>query len=226
MYCTAHKENFCKDYCYGHCIGCENFKPGPDGVDMDALKEDAYERFKLHWMMDHGITLQTITSAFSDFITELCAEADETGKDLGMMLNHSFFEDWLEEHGFEGMLWPCFDEFCENEWQGDCMNEGNEHRGCDTCPVKACDTMKYRGSRCAALRAEAGDDSDPDGSEGTYVVEITSGTKITVTVEAANAKDAYDEAFQKLTESTPEEENPDIKTESFEELRTWRVSDK
>lgn len=28
--------------------------------------------------------------------------------------------------------------------------------GCKTCPVKICDTLKYRGSRCTALRAQHG----------------------------------------------------------------------
>ncbi len=28
--------------------------------------------------------------------------------------------------------------------------------GCNTCPVKGCDTMNYRGSRCAALRHQHG----------------------------------------------------------------------
>lgn len=28
--------------------------------------------------------------------------------------------------------------------------------GCKSCPVKGCDTLRYRGSRCAALRAEYG----------------------------------------------------------------------
>lgn len=33
--------------------------------------------------------------------------------------------------------------------------------GCNTCPVKDCDTMIYRGSRCAALRHKAGTYMDP-----------------------------------------------------------------
>lgn len=33
--------------------------------------------------------------------------------------------------------------------------------GCKVCPVKNCDTMSYRGSRCAALRHEAGVYRDP-----------------------------------------------------------------
>lgn len=33
--------------------------------------------------------------------------------------------------------------------------------GCKTCPVKNCDTMIYRGSRCASLRDSAGVQRDP-----------------------------------------------------------------
>lgn len=33
--------------------------------------------------------------------------------------------------------------------------------GCKTCPVKSCDTSAYRGSRCAALRHQAGVYRDP-----------------------------------------------------------------
>ena len=33
--------------------------------------------------------------------------------------------------------------------------------GCKTCPVKNCDTLAYRGSRCASLRHQAGAYRDP-----------------------------------------------------------------
>lgn len=33
--------------------------------------------------------------------------------------------------------------------------------GCKTCPVKSCDTLTYRGSRCASLRQQAGTYRDP-----------------------------------------------------------------
>ena len=46
-------------------------------------------------------------------------------------------------------------------------NEINKGNGCLKCPVSQweCDAQ-YRGSRCAALRAKAGADFDPEGNEG------------------------------------------------------------
>ena len=225
MYCKANKENVCTDYCYGHCFGCGHFAPIKEGMDMDALKKDAYERFKMRWLMSHGFTFARIVEAFSGFITELCVESEEMDVTLEELLNDRYFEDWLEEHGFNGELWPCFEEFCENEWQGTALDEGTERRACSTCPVEQCDTLNYRGSRCAALRAQAGENSDPEAtSEGTYVVEVSSGVRTTITLKAESAKAAQkrvegDMVFEQVN---PEPYGDDIDSNQFSEFRVWK----
>ena len=220
MYCKEHKENACPDYAFGHCYGCNAFVPQPE-VDMDALQKDAYEKFKMHWLMSHGITFQTIVSAFSEYLTDCCVEASENGMDLETYLNDSYFESWLEEKGFHGELWPCFEEWLENEWQGNAMDEGNDRRGCKTYPVKNCDAY-YRGSRCAAMRAEAGNDFDPEDNEGVYVVEMTDSKKTLITIEAENAEAAITRACRSMSTTTPDEYRDGIKTETCEQVRAWK----
>ena len=78
-------------------------------------KEREYQKFKLQWMLDHDISLQDLMKEFSSFITEICEDARETGEDLEELLNSSSFEDHLEERGFGGMLWPCYEEWLDCE---------------------------------------------------------------------------------------------------------------
>lgn len=118
MYCNIHRENECPDYAYGRCnYGCNAYLPGPN-PDLEALKRDAYEKFKLQWTISHGITFKDILAAFSEFITGICVEAKECNDDVEEVLNNSDFGDWLEERGFRGQLWPCYEEWAETEWQG------------------------------------------------------------------------------------------------------------
>ena len=70
------------------------------------IAERIYERFKLQWMIDHGFTLADIYSIMNEYLEEVEPEDRE---DIS-------FESYLEEVGLrEGSLWPCFDEFLDNE---------------------------------------------------------------------------------------------------------------
>ena len=74
-------------------------------------KEQAYELFKLWWMIVHGKTLK-------DLMTELfklqCEELDAKGETF-YFADH-FYEEWERERGFGGSIWPCFEEFGETEY--------------------------------------------------------------------------------------------------------------
>lgn len=81
-----------------------------DAKDKDfiiaQLQADAYERFKLHWMIHHGYTMHDLLYKYSEYWGEV--EADEEG-----MVD---FLDFLEKTGFNDEIWPCFNEFLSNEW--------------------------------------------------------------------------------------------------------------
>lgn len=75
------------------------------------LQCDAYERFKLHWMIHHGYTIHDLLDKYSEYWGEV--EADEEGM--------CDFWDFLEETGFGGELWPCFNEFLDTEWREEAL---------------------------------------------------------------------------------------------------------
>lgn len=70
---------------------------------MNNIQEKIYRAFQMYWLVDHGITM--------DEIFHLAAEwrANET-EDYS-------FESYLEEHGFQGSIYPCADEFLGAEYQ-------------------------------------------------------------------------------------------------------------
>ena len=70
----------------------------------------AYERYKLQWMLDHGYGLE-------DLIRNLESMIDEDQNESGVRTSlPSLFKDWEFDIGFDGAIWPCFDEFLENEY--------------------------------------------------------------------------------------------------------------
>lgn len=85
-------------------------------TDIEAAKK-AYGEFKLRWLLKHGFTADDLFFQFSQYITECCEEAKWLNIEIEEVLNESNFEQYLEDVGFNGFLWPCFDEFYENEWK-------------------------------------------------------------------------------------------------------------
>lgn len=74
---------------------------------LAQIQNEAYEAFKLHWMICHGITVADLLAAYSNYWGEV--ESDEEG----------MYDFWkhLEETGFNGEFWPCFKEFLDNEFK-------------------------------------------------------------------------------------------------------------
>ena len=70
------------------------------------LQSDAYVRFQLYWMIHHGYTVADLLAKYSDYWGDV--ESDEEGM-FG-------FWTYLEEIGFNGEIWPCFNEFLTGEW--------------------------------------------------------------------------------------------------------------
>ena len=75
-----------------------------------GLENKLYERYKLLWMLDQGITLQDAFSEWRDY----CDPAN--GMESGTS-NEDAFYDWEQNAGFSGSLYVCFDEFVGAEYQ-------------------------------------------------------------------------------------------------------------
>lgn len=72
----------------------------------------AHEVFKLQWMIDHGFTLTDLIECMEIMLHEDMADSDERSS------LQSLFADWKFGVGFvDGSVWPCFEEFLENEYQ-------------------------------------------------------------------------------------------------------------
>jgi hypothetical protein len=69
------------------------------------IKQIAYEKYKLNWMLRHGYTL-------TQLIEELADCMEEVHEDLNVV---SYV--WEYDYGFGGEIWVCFDEFIVNEYQ-------------------------------------------------------------------------------------------------------------
>ena len=77
-----------------------------------SFEKKLYERSKLLWMLDQGITLQEAFSEWRDY----CDPAN--GMDPGTS-NEDAFNDWEYNSGFSGSLYVCFDEFVNAEYKFD-----------------------------------------------------------------------------------------------------------
>lgn len=74
-----------------------------EGMELEAY---LYEKYKEDWTQGH-ISEKRIEKAKKDYEEFLC-ECDEDEK-------KPTFEDYIDEYGYDGELYACFDEFCENE---------------------------------------------------------------------------------------------------------------
>lgn len=91
---------------------------------LDALKHEAmgyiklkqeYELFKLQWMIDHGYTLRSLMDWLDRYLAEEMSEFLD-GNDIDLDLNpSSIFSRWESESGFNGNIYPCFEEWLEND---------------------------------------------------------------------------------------------------------------
>lgn len=79
---------------------------------MEHIKEVAYKRYQLRWMMDHGYSL-------ADLVERLYQTQYSDPEDCGSISTPvtELFEQWELESGFDGELWECYEEFLSEEYQ-------------------------------------------------------------------------------------------------------------
>ena len=75
-----------------------------------GFEKKLYERYKLIWMMDHGITLFDAFAEWRDY----CDPANGFDADTS---SEAAFEDWEYNSCFSGSLYPCFEEYLETDYQ-------------------------------------------------------------------------------------------------------------
>ena len=78
-------------------------------LDLQDPKQ-AYEIYRLQWMMDHGFTIPDLIKNLDSMIEE---DANESGVRTSLQ---SLFQDWEFGIGFDSEIWPCYQEFLENEY--------------------------------------------------------------------------------------------------------------
>jgi hypothetical protein len=78
-------------------------------LDLHDPKQ-AYEIFRLQWMIAHGYTVL-------DLIKNLEAMIEEDQNESGVRTSlESLFKDWEFGIGFDGVIWPCYQEFLEHDY--------------------------------------------------------------------------------------------------------------
>ena len=75
-----------------------------------GFEKKLYERYKLIWMLDHGITLFDAFAEWRDY----CDPANGFEADTS---SEAAFENWEYNCGFSGSLYPCFEEYLETDYQ-------------------------------------------------------------------------------------------------------------
>ena len=66
---------------------------------------EKYEKFKLKWLIEHGFSLNDLITELSSFLSE---QAEETSLEEA-------FADWECYYGFNGEIYPCYQEWFDND---------------------------------------------------------------------------------------------------------------
>lgn len=74
---------------------------------MREIKRKSYEKYQMHWMLTHDITIADLNREAGEWHTEQMENPSDGG----------LFSDYLENGGFGGCLWACYNEFLESEYQ-------------------------------------------------------------------------------------------------------------
>lgn len=85
--------------------------------EIKEVEEEAYRKYQLLWMVEHGYSLDDL---FELFLNNL-AEIVEEGHPIANSIDISCVEDDLKEmfldHGFDGECFVCKSEFLSTEYQ-------------------------------------------------------------------------------------------------------------
>lgn len=77
---------------------------------MSKISELAYTRYQFDWMVSHGYDIDSLSNVANEWEQE-CREAL-----FQLDRRVPGFSDYLFEHGFDGEIWACYDEFLQAEY--------------------------------------------------------------------------------------------------------------
>lgn len=81
---------------------------------MMKIKEKAYQLYKFDWLSSHGYTMEDVVY----MVMEILDVNNFDFKNFNMSGNDAkYVLDLLEEIGFNGEIYACFDEFIDSEYQ-------------------------------------------------------------------------------------------------------------
>ena len=100
-------------------VAAKRARPGASVLLLEQLGyiklKQEYELFKLQWMIDHGYTLRSLMDELDRYSAEEMSEFLD-GNVIDLDLNPSnIFSEWESERGFNGNIYPCFEEWLEND---------------------------------------------------------------------------------------------------------------
>ena len=70
------------------------------------IRQIAYGKYKLNWMMEHGYTIEDLLRLVGEHIID--------DPDLSLA---DAYDEWEVDDGFHGEIWACFEEFLDYEYQ-------------------------------------------------------------------------------------------------------------
>lgn len=80
----------------------------PTSPDGNTAFEHSYQSFKLRWMLDHGYTLSDLMRELQEFQYSDPEDSDRISTPVTEL-----FEEWEQDRGFGGEIWPCEAEYEE-----------------------------------------------------------------------------------------------------------------
>lgn len=108
--CVLNEDNSAEVYdnSDGLIEGCELFIDLPESqTSKDAALKALYEVYKEDWLGNHVSSIERLqaTREYAEYVAK-CVER---------MVEFPTFEEYITENGYNGELYVCFEEFCDNE---------------------------------------------------------------------------------------------------------------
>lgn len=80
---------------------------GEEEERIMSIKDVAYRKYQWHWLISHDYNIGNLDDIASDWFNERLSNPKDDGS----------LSDYILEHGFNGSIWACYDEFMDVEYQ-------------------------------------------------------------------------------------------------------------
>lgn len=99
-------DNYNSDWGIGLTLGIDFIEVAEQTLHDVDIRKEAYELYKIDWEHDHGISGERKLEAYRNYIT---IEKEAPGC-------YGSFESYLDDVGYGGELYACYDEFIDTEY--------------------------------------------------------------------------------------------------------------